>query len=151
MVNGQKQGGNVASYFCRPDGTVIHAVAGPVGADDFLREARWAVEADKLADTHADDDPARYRAALRLAHLARLNDDSDVRLPTNLLPRVTGSFPPRSRVLRFPPVERAGNAAKVHALLAAYPAPKLSDLYPIVWEDVLNEKVSLAPVKVVKN
>ena len=32
IVNGQKQGGNVASYFCLPDGTVLHAVAGPLDA-----------------------------------------------------------------------------------------------------------------------
>ena len=24
IVNGQKQGGNVASYFCAPDGRVLH-------------------------------------------------------------------------------------------------------------------------------
>ena len=28
LVNGQKQGGNVATYFCLPDGSVLHAIAG---------------------------------------------------------------------------------------------------------------------------
>jgi len=32
IVGGQKQGGNVASYFCAPDGRVLHAIAGPVDA-----------------------------------------------------------------------------------------------------------------------
>ena len=33
IVNGaQKQGGNVASYFCTPEGRVLHAIAGPVDA-----------------------------------------------------------------------------------------------------------------------
>jgi len=32
VVNGVKQGGNVASYFCLSDGTVVHAVAGPLNA-----------------------------------------------------------------------------------------------------------------------
>lgn len=49
----QKNGGNVASYFCRPDGRVIHAVAGPVDADRFLSEARFAVEIHKMALTAA--------------------------------------------------------------------------------------------------
>ena len=41
----RKNGGNVASYFCTPDGRVIDAVAGPVGADKLLAEAKWAVDA----------------------------------------------------------------------------------------------------------
>jgi hypothetical protein len=40
----QKNGGNVASYFCTPDGRVINAVPGPVAADDLLREAQWALD-----------------------------------------------------------------------------------------------------------
>ena len=32
IVNGQKQGGNVAAYFCAPDGRVLHTIAGPVDA-----------------------------------------------------------------------------------------------------------------------
>ena len=41
IVGGAKQGGNVASYFCLTDGTVIHAVAGPLGAKQYLQELRW--------------------------------------------------------------------------------------------------------------
>ena len=37
IVDGQKQGGNVASYFCAPDGRVLHVVAGPVDAATLLR------------------------------------------------------------------------------------------------------------------
>ncbi|MGH7226279.1 MAG: hypothetical protein ACRELF_23940, partial [Gemmataceae bacterium] len=46
---GQKQGGNVASYFCTPEGRVLHVLAGPVKAGVLLREARWVVETAKLA------------------------------------------------------------------------------------------------------
>ena len=46
---GQKQGGNVASYFCTPDGLVLHAVAGPVDAGTFLREAHWAQDTYEAA------------------------------------------------------------------------------------------------------
>jgi len=45
----QKQGGNVASYFCSAEGRVLHAIAGPVNAETFLREARWAHETFQLA------------------------------------------------------------------------------------------------------
>ena len=39
IVDGQTQGGNVASYFCTPAGRVLHAVAGPVDAG-FVRGRR---------------------------------------------------------------------------------------------------------------
>ena len=42
--NLQKNGGNVASYFCTPDGRVIHGLTGPATAEELLAEARWAVE-----------------------------------------------------------------------------------------------------------
>jgi hypothetical protein len=44
-VNGnlQKTGGNVAGYFRTPEGQVIHAIAGPAKPDQFLAEARWAL------------------------------------------------------------------------------------------------------------
>lgn len=60
-VNGrvQKNGGNVASYFCRPDGRVIHAVAGVIPAERFLSEARFAVEVHKMALTAAALDKKR--------------------------------------------------------------------------------------------
>ena len=42
--DGQKQGGNVATYFCAPDGRVLHIVAGPVNAATLLKESKWVVE-----------------------------------------------------------------------------------------------------------
>ena len=49
----QKNGGNVASYFCDPAGRVIHALTGPASAEELLAEARWAVAlcADQPAAT----------------------------------------------------------------------------------------------------
>ena len=60
VAAGQKQGGNVAAYFCTPDGLVLHAVAGPVGADTFLREARWANETYRLAQLEARPNTASF-------------------------------------------------------------------------------------------
>lgn len=47
----QKNGGNVASYFCTPDGRVINAVLGPAGANDLLHEAEWAIKVYESAES----------------------------------------------------------------------------------------------------
>lgn len=72
IVDGQKQGGNVASYFCAPDGRVLHVVAGPVDAATLLREAKWVVETTKKAIEEANNDGARFKAYMRKAHAERL-------------------------------------------------------------------------------
>jgi hypothetical protein len=59
----RKNGGNVASYFCTPDGRVIHAVTGPVRANVLLDEANWAVESYRDA-TSAPWDRAQALTAL---------------------------------------------------------------------------------------
>jgi hypothetical protein len=76
IVNGQKQGGNVASYFCAPDGRVLHVVAGPVDAPTLLHEARWVVETTKRLMKESDGDGAKFKALLRTAHADRLRRES---------------------------------------------------------------------------
>ena len=104
IVNGQKQGGNVASYFCLSDGTVVHAVAGPLDAQRFLREAKWAIEVRKLAMTEAAGESARYRSTIRKAHLERLAAEHGLPLQAKVLPRITAGGPPTpsSSTLGFP-------------------------------------------------
>src|SRR5262245_36698688 len=63
-----KNGGNVATYFCLPDNTVIHVIPGPVKADVFLREARWAVDAYESAVMEHKDDLEGQKAYLKHAH-----------------------------------------------------------------------------------
>jgi hypothetical protein len=75
VVNGQKQGGNVASYFCAPDGRVLHVVAGPVDAQTLLREAQWVVETTKKAMDEAKGDGAKFKAYFRKAHAERLRQE----------------------------------------------------------------------------
>ena len=75
IVDGQKQGGNVASYFCAPDGRVLHIVAGPVDAATLLREAKWVVETTRTAMKEAKDDGARFKAYFRKAHAERLRTE----------------------------------------------------------------------------
>jgi hypothetical protein len=75
IVGAQKQGGNVASYFCAPDGRVLHVVAGPVDGPTLLREAQWVVETTKKAMAEAKDDGARFKAYFRKAHAERLRQE----------------------------------------------------------------------------
>jgi hypothetical protein len=77
IVNGgQKQGGNVASYFCAPDGRVLHVIPGPVDAGTFLREAQWVVEATKKAMAESKGDGGAFKAYFRKAHADKLRQES---------------------------------------------------------------------------
>src|SRR5262249_21685155 len=131
LAGNQKQGGNVATYFCTPDGRVVHAVAGPVNAPTLLREARWAVETYKLARLERPDDTSpEFRAKLWQAHADRLRSEFGVDLNNvNAQPR-----------------RNLGKQGQVHLLLAAGPAPRLEQVYRLVFENILGEKVSTAPV-----
>jgi hypothetical protein len=64
--NLQKNGGNVASYFCKPDGRVIHALAGPAKAEELLAEAHWAI----AIEHEAEGDAGRFASAHRRAMLS---------------------------------------------------------------------------------
>lgn len=72
IVNKQKQGGNVACYFCAQDGRVVHAVAGPVDAATMLREAQWTVDTVKKAIAEAKGDGGKFKIYLRTAHADKL-------------------------------------------------------------------------------
>jgi hypothetical protein len=133
VVNGQKQGGNVASYFCSPDGRVLHAVAGPVKAEVLLREARWVVETCKMAQLEGKQGPAALRDFFRAAHAERLKQTYD--LDVEHLGRKQ-----QARALDL--------QGRVHLLLAAVPLPKIEQVYKLVFENILGEKVSTAPVVV---
>jgi hypothetical protein len=75
IVGGQKQGGNVAAYFCAPDGRVLNIVAGPVDAATFLDEAKWTVDTAKKAIEDSKGDGAKFKAILRKAHAEKLKND----------------------------------------------------------------------------
>jgi hypothetical protein len=76
VVGKQKQGGNVATYFCAPDGRVLHCVAGPVDAATLLREAKWVVENTKTAMEAARGDGAKFKAYFRKAHADKLRAET---------------------------------------------------------------------------
>jgi len=119
IVNGQKQGGNVAVYFCTPGGRVLHAVAGPVPPATLLKEARWVISTWDLGllESKGVGGRSRFTTFVAEAHSARMRQGGDPAL-----------------------------LARVQRLLADAPLPRLAAFYPIVWEDLLNEKVSTVPV-----
>jgi len=146
IANQQKQGGNVASYFCLPDGRVLHAVAGPVDADTFLREARWVVETWKLAQLEGQDDPLRFQTVIRKGHADRLRQEYRIsRLPAPMYSAVA------QKVLSLPAIaaparQRLGIQGKVHVLLATYPMPRIEQIYVLVFERILNQRLTTIPV-----
>lgn len=75
IVNGAKQGGNVAAYFCAPDGRVLHCVAGPVDAAAFLHEAKWTVETAKACIKESNGNGAKFKQMFRTAHSEKLKQE----------------------------------------------------------------------------
>jgi hypothetical protein len=130
LNGGQKQGGNVASYFCTPDGRVLHAVAGPVKARVLLREARWATDIAKLALLDNPKDDLQLRTFFWNAHAQRLLQEHGLDL--------TGAGGRSSRDLN--------TQGRVHLILTAAPLAPIDRVYKLVFEKVLGEKVSTAPV-----
>jgi hypothetical protein len=81
IVGKQKQGGNVATYFCAPDGRVLHCIAGPVNAPTMLREAKWVVENTKKAielskGPDGKGDGGKFKAYFRKAHADKLRAET---------------------------------------------------------------------------
>ena len=75
IVGKQKQGGNVATYFCAPDGRVLHVIAGPVDAQTMLREAKWVVDTAKKGIEASKGDGIAFKSYLRKAHAAKLRTE----------------------------------------------------------------------------
>jgi hypothetical protein len=144
---GQKQGGNVAAYFCTPAGLVLHVVAGPVDADTFLREARWANETHQLAQLEAQT-PAQVQTLLRRAHLDRLLQEHGVRMPEQLPRPDTVTARLLDQAVTINAHLPLNNQGKVHLVLAVGPMPPLGQVYRVVFERILGEKISTDPVAV---
>jgi hypothetical protein len=74
IVGGQKQGGNVATYFCAPDGRVLHVIPGPVGAEQFLAEARWVVDSVQRGLQESKKTGKLFKVLFREYHAERLRN-----------------------------------------------------------------------------
>jgi hypothetical protein len=87
IVGGAKQGGNVATYFCAPDGRVLHVVAGPVDAPTFLKEAKWVVDTTRAAMKDSKGDGGKFKTYFRTAHATKLRDETGLAVtPTTFDP-----------------------------------------------------------------
>ena len=75
IVGRQKQGGNVASYFCAQDGRVLHVIAGPVDAKTLLREAHWVVDTVKKSLAKSENNGKSFKAQFRQHHAERLRKE----------------------------------------------------------------------------
>jgi hypothetical protein len=64
--------GTIVSYFCAPDGRVLHAVAGAVDAATLLREATWTVDSAKQAIEECRAKEVPFKAVFRRMHAERL-------------------------------------------------------------------------------
>ncbi len=146
IKGGQKQGGNVASYFVTGQGQVLHVLAGPVDAATFLREARWAVETWKLSVLEKHDERAR-KTFFAKAHADRLYQEHDEKLE-HLQERgaVGQAGKPDLQLDQETLRRRLTKQAQVHVLLATTPLARIEQIYGRVFEDILGEKVSSRPV-----
>lgn len=129
----------MATYFCTQDGVVLNVVAGPVDAKTFLREARWVVETRKAAIAEMRGNFKRYAAYFKNAHAERFLNESGAETP-NWRTHPVASRVPAQRPMHLP------TQTQVQWLLASRPAPKLTDIYRTVYQDILNERVSNLPV-----
>jgi len=75
IVEGQKQGGNVAAYFCAPDGRVLHCVAGPVSGEQMLAEARWTVDSARESAAESKRTGTAFKTLFRRRHAERLRSE----------------------------------------------------------------------------
>src|SRR5215212_7493444 len=136
IVNGQKQGGNVASYFCLADGSVLHAVPGQTNAEKLLSEARWAYEIRKAALTHSTElasrnvDKRKYADVIRKAHVERYHNEGGQRWGNS--PTAIPANMPRN----------VGPQAQAHWLLAKGSLASIENVYPTVWTQILREQLS---------
>jgi hypothetical protein len=144
-VNGaEKQGGNVASYFCTPEGQILHLVAGPVDASTLLREARWVVETWKMSKLASRDDPALLQTTWSKAHAERLRYEHARVIAPGLL--VSAGVTEADMAALLASTQSLPAAARVHLLLTNYPMVKLERVFPSIFEKVLGETVSTRPV-----
>ncbi|MSQ95269.1 MAG: hypothetical protein EXR98_12030 [Gemmataceae bacterium] len=174
VVKGQKQGGNVASYFCLHDGGVLHVVPGQVNADKLLAESRWAYETRKAARTVATNlvrettDMKKYKDQVTRAHAERYYLEQQLMagmMPGGMMQggMNQGGMQQGGGMMQGPvlnvPLGKNGSVllpgslprhlvpqSQAHWLLARQPLAKLDTVYPVVWTQMLNEQLSTLPV-----
>jgi hypothetical protein len=161
----QKQGGNVATYFCAPDGRVLNAIAGPVDAKTMREEVEWTLQKTREAIKESKGKAENFKTLLRKYHAELLREKYGIRVTPILkdgamqgdesaLAYRDAEGRKLAPVLPLPPIEnksevkQLSNLAKTHQLLAAHAGAKIESLYGAVFQGILNERVTTKPVQV---
>ena len=161
IVNGQKQGGNVATYFCLPNGKVIHAIAGPVSAETFLTEAKWVVDLQNMASLDAPNNYNKYVAFIRHAHTLRVQKELGFGEGAALSKAASGggcggcagagfSGVPTGFNRGYTPMPNyraLSTQGKVNLMFAQRPLPGLDQIYKYVFTNILGQQISTLPVE----
>lgn len=148
-----RNGGNVAAFFCTPAGDVIHAVAGPRTGEAFLAEAQWATavyaEIRKQTTRMAPAERVvRSAAALKQAHAAALEvlKKPNVNAPEAMVSLIRHT---PSADAKLKGLENAGlkQREQVHGLLKTRAFEPLATIGPEVYTKILGETVTTDAVK----
>jgi len=121
-------------------------VAGPVGAEVFLREARWVIETHKLAVLEKRHRRHHLQEFFRRAHAERLNCEFGVEYISPTPRTESGSSTDPAALLAEPRYRNLPRQGLVHLLLAAPGPCDIQQLYRVVFERILGEKISTLPV-----
>jgi hypothetical protein len=112
----------------------------------LLREVRWTEETFQLAQLQRPT-PDQLRAFFSKAHVERLRQDHRVDVPESRQPRPGTVTPELLEGLLLQNLHLGlSDQGKVHLLLAVAAMPRLDQVYQVVFERILNEKISTNPV-----
>src|SRR5262249_51527495 len=113
----------------------------------FLREVRWTVENYNLAVLNKLTREENMRTFFQKAHKDRLMKEHGVN---------TASIKMRDPTTKglgilldqYGRMRGLGSQGQVHLILAMKPLPPMRSVYEVVFEKILNERVSTDPVNV---
>jgi hypothetical protein len=138
----------VASYFCTPEGRVLHAIPGPVDAATLLREARWVIETCNMAKLKRQDGGSLFATFLGRAHRERLQAEVGMAVTSQINWLSDRSAEGTIMWLQQPPLRDLSQLRQMHAILVRDPLIPIERLYRFVFEDMLGERISTEPVAI---
>ncbi len=123
----------------------MHVIAGPVNAATMLTEARWVVETWKMALLEKKEDLPQLSAFFAKAHADRLWQEHGLRLSEfRQLPNTSSAE--LSALLDEPANRKLTRQGRVHLLLASDSPLQIEQIYKVVFEEILAERISTNPV-----
>lgn len=159
----RKQGGNLVSYFCTPDGRILNFVVGAVAPDAVLQAADWALEQHRAAG--GADHAADFVSAHGNAHLAALSPEfreafagfrANVDLPSPppidklvklavegqakaMAPRFAHLSDPRFESIRNNLARGSIAGSLPHLILSQRPLARIEDVDQVIFESLAGE------------